>query len=170
MGVILQNSQAPIRDSAPSSVERADLSSTPYCRRAAKSHAGFQRPVTCPFFHRLTSRKRSARVTSDCTAPRYPFREIPYVVIIVRCGARLVFVEDENTATFLYNPPPTQTSPHHVLICHLGPRILCLTDRLRVKATDGQTRITNDPRASASPRRASHFNPCQGGRHIDTPS
>lgn len=32
-------------ESAPSSVERADLSSTPYCRRAAKSHAGiFQRP------------------------------------------------------------------------------------------------------------------------------
>ena len=45
VGVILQNSQASIRDSAPSSVERADLSSTPYCRRAAKSHAGiFQRP------------------------------------------------------------------------------------------------------------------------------
>ena len=40
-----QNSQASIRDSAPSSVERADLSSTLYCRRAAKSHAGiFQRP------------------------------------------------------------------------------------------------------------------------------
>ena len=144
---------------------RQDLvtTSAPYCRRVAKSHAGiFQRPVTCPFFHRLTSRKRSARVTSDCTAPRYPFREIPYVVIIVRCGARLVFVADENTATFLYNPPPTQTSPHHVLICHLGPRILCLTDRLRVKATDGQTRITNDPRASTSPRRAGHLQSVPG--------
>ena len=47
VGVILQNSQASIRGSAPSSVERADLSSTLYCRRVAKSHAGiFQRP--CP--------------------------------------------------------------------------------------------------------------------------
>lgn len=40
VGVILRKSEQPICDSAPSSVERADLSSTPYCRRAAKSHAG----------------------------------------------------------------------------------------------------------------------------------
>ena len=44
-GVVLQKPQASIRGFAPSSVERADLSSIPYCRLAAKSHAGiFQRP------------------------------------------------------------------------------------------------------------------------------
>ena len=40
VGIILRKSEQPICDSAPSSVERADLSSTLYCRRAAKSHAG----------------------------------------------------------------------------------------------------------------------------------
>jgi len=53
-------------------------------------------------FHRLMSRKRSASLTSDCTVPRYPFRDSPYVVIIVRCEARRVFVADMNTAIFLY--------------------------------------------------------------------
>ena len=72
--------------------------------------------------HRLTSRKRSASVTSDCTAPRYPLRDSPYVVIIVRWGARRVFVADANTASsYLLRFSP---SPHHVIICHLGRRIL----------------------------------------------